>query len=105
MPLLNPEVTQFRFIMCLRPASRLIVAFGAAVSVAGCAGESRTYYEPQPITLHRHAAQVRTRLIPAPSAPALAQPPSADEKQQLFQEFQASQSFKGQTSTAPETAR
>jgi len=105
MPLPNPEVIQFRSTMCFRPASRLIAASGAVVLLVGCMAEPRTYYKPQPITLHRHAAdRGRTRLIPALSAPTLAQPLSADEKL-LFQEFQASQSFKGPTVTAPQAAR
>ncbi len=87
--------------MCFCPASRLLVAFGAVVLLAGCIGEPRTYFAAKPIMLQRRAvAQVWTKSAPAPPAPPL----SADEKQQLFQEFQASQSFKGHMVTAPQAA-
>lgn len=89
---------------------RYVVAFGAAVLLAGCVGEPQTYYAAKPIVLQpRAVAQVRKKPAPAPLAPAsapnLSTPNlSTDEKQQLFQEFQASQRLKDPVAVAPRAA-
>jgi uncharacterized lipoprotein YajG len=81
------------------PTFPLIVVLAAGVLLAGCTREPRTHDAAKPIVLQRRAAaQVRAR--PAPALPASAL--SADEKQRLFQDFQASQSFKGQAVTTQE---
>lgn len=105
MPFLNPGMTQFRFTMRLYSAFWSLVAFGAAILLAGCIGEPRTYYAAKPIVLQQPAvARISKRSAPSPSAPALAPVLSADEKQQLFQNFQASQGLKDPVVTAPGAA-
>lgn len=74
----------------------LAAALGTGVLLAGCTREPPTYHAAKPIVLQRRAAaQVRARPVPALPARAL----SADEKQRLFQDFTASQSFKNQAMT------
>lgn len=76
-----------------------LAALGAGVLLAECAREPQTRRAAEPILLQQRAsAHVRARLAPAPSASAF----SADEKQRLFQAFQASQSPKGQAVTTRE---
>lgn len=107
------------------PAFRCLVAFGAAVLLAGCVGEPRTYDAAKPIVLQRRAVSrvsktpvpassaptstpvSSTPILSAPvlSAPVLSTPVlSTDEKQQLFQDFQASQGIKEPIVTAPGAA-
>ncbi len=96
--------------MRMSPALRTLAAFGAAILMAGCIGEPRTYYAAKPIVLQRHAAaRVGKKSAPVPPAPNVtpvlpAPILSADEKQQLFEDFQASQDPKDATATAPGTA-
>jgi len=78
-----------------------VAALGTGVLLTACTREPPTYHAAKPIVLQRRAAaQVRARAAPALPAPAL----SADERQRLFQDFQASQSFKDQAVTTQEAA-
>ena len=93
--------------------SRQLAAFGAAFLLSGCIGEPRTYYAAKPIVLQqRPVARVSKKSAPAPSTLILSTPVlsasnteapilSADEKQQLFHDFQASQGRKDPTPAAP----
>ena len=117
MPQLGPKVARFGSIMRLYPAFWPLAALGAVILLAGCIGEPQTYYAAKPVVLQRHAvaralkksalAPPAPTLTPVLSAPILSDPVlsppvlSADEKQQLFQEFQASQRLKDPIPTAP----
>ncbi len=77
----------------------LAAALGTGVLLTACTREPPSHHFAKPIVLQRRAAaQVQAR--PAPALPARAL--SADEKQRLFQDFQASQSFKDQAVTTQE---
>ena len=110
MPHLTPKLARFGATLRLYFVFRTFAAFGAAILLAGCIGEPRTYYEAKPIVLQRHAVARASKKLPPPSsAPALTPVLSApvlsvDEKQQLFQEFQASQGPKDPIATAPGAA-
>jgi hypothetical protein len=114
-PFLNPKAVQFRSTMGPYPAFRYLIAFGAALLLTSCVGEPKTYYEAEPIVLQRRAA-TRVSKKPAPtlsaptsatvlSAPVQSAPVlSTDEKQQLFQDFEASQGRKDPVVIAPGAA-
>ena len=74
----------------------LAAALGTGVLLTGCTRGPPSYQAAKPIVLQgRASAQARARLAPALPARAL----SADEKQRLFQDFQAAQSVKDQAVT------
>lgn len=64
-------------------------AVGAAILLAGCAGQPETFVRASPIVLNPHVA-VRAPARPASLAPKL----SKAEKERLFREFQRMQALK-----------
>lgn len=99
------RVVHFRLARRCGPASRYLITFGAAILLAGCIGAPRTYYVAKPIVIQRPAvARISRKSVPASSALTSSAALSADEKQKLFEAFQASQGFKDPMVTAPGAA-
>ena len=86
-------------VMLLNTALLAAAAFGLALLPGGCVGVPQTFHATEPAAPERPAPP---RLSPRPAPVRSASPLSDNEKRRLFQDFQQSQSVKGEAATVEE---